>query len=76
MRRTTVFKSGNSQAVRLPKDFQLADREVQIFRQGTDIVIRPIPKTIGEALSLLPPCPDGMFTEPRDDPPPPQRDWW
>lgn len=76
MRRTTVFKSGNSQAVRLPKDFQLADREGQIFRQSTDIVIRPIPKTIGEAPSLLPPCPDDMFTAPRDDPPPQERDWW
>lgn len=76
IRRTTVFESGNSRAVRLPKDFQIADREVQIFRQGTDIVIRAIPKTIGEALSLLPPCPDDMFTEPRDGPPPPQRDWW
>ncbi|GDX71327.1 hypothetical protein LBMAG38_24180 [Chloroflexota bacterium] len=71
-----MFESGNSRAVRLPKDFQIADREVQIFRQGTDIVIRAIPKTIGEALSLLPPRPDDMFTEPRDDPPPPQRDWW
>ncbi|NBT27417.1 MAG: AbrB/MazE/SpoVT family DNA-binding domain-containing protein [Actinobacteria bacterium] len=76
IRRTTVFKSGNSQVVRLPKDFQIADREVQIVRQGTDIVIRPIPKTIGEALSLLPPCPDDMFTESRDVSPPPQRDWW
>ena len=76
IRRTTVFKSGNSQVVRLPKDFQIADREAQIFRQSTDIANRAIPKTIGEALSLLPPRPDDMFTELRDDPPPPQRDWW
>lgn len=71
-----MFKSGNSQVVRLPKGFQIADREVQIVREGTDIAIRAIPKTIGDAISLLPPRPDGMFTEPRDDPPPPQRDWW
>ena len=76
IRRTTVFKSGNSQVVRLPKGFQIADREVQIVRQSTDIAIRAIPKTIGDAISLLPPRPDGMFTEPRDVSPPPQRDWW
>ena len=71
-----MFKSGNSQVVRLPKGFQIADREVQIVRQSTDVDIRAIPKTIGEALSLLPPRPDDMFTEPRDVSPPPQRDWW
>ena len=71
-----MFKSGNSQVVRLPKDVQIADREVQIVRQSTDIDIRAIPKTIGEALSLLPPRQDDMFTEPRDVSPPPERDWW
>ena len=76
MRRTTVFMSGNSQAVRLPKDFRLADREVQIYRRDDEIVIRPIPKTIGEAIRLLESFPDDMFEEPRDDPPPQERDWW
>ena len=75
MRRTTVFKSGNSQAVRLPKDFQLADREVQIYRRGDEIVIRPFPKTLGEAVRLLESLPEDMFTEPREDPPPQERDW-
>ena len=76
MRRTTVFMSGNSQAVRLPKDFRLNDREVQIYRRGDEIVIRPIPKTIGEGLLMLPPCPEDFFAEPREDPPPQERDWW
>ena len=71
-----MFKSGNSRAIRLPTDFQIADREAQIVRQSTDVDIRAIPKTIGEALSLLPPRPDDMFTEPRDVSPPPQRGWW
>ena len=35
-----VFKSGNSQAVRLPKEFQLDVSEVEIFKQGDDIVLR------------------------------------
>jgi len=74
--RTTVFKSGNSPVVRLPKDFQIADREVQIVRQSTDIAIRAIPKTIGEAVRLPKSLLGDMFTEPRDVSPPPQRDWW
>jgi virulence-associated protein VagC len=71
-----VFKSGNSRAVRLPTDFQIADREVQIVRQSTDIAIRAIPKTIGEAVRPPKSLPGDMFTEPRDVSPPPQRDWW
>jgi antitoxin VapB len=37
---TKVFRSGNSQAVRLPKEFQLDVDEVEIFRQGEDIILR------------------------------------
>ena len=40
-----VFRSGNSQAVRLPKEFQLDVKEVGIFRQGGDLVLRPMKKT-------------------------------
>ena len=37
-----VFKSGNSQAVRLPKDFQFDVREVEILRRGDQGVLRRI----------------------------------
>ncbi len=40
-----VFRSGNSQAVRLPKEFQIDVREVEIFKRGKDVVLRPIPKS-------------------------------
>jgi Virulence-associated protein and related proteins len=36
-----VFRSGNSQAVRLPKDFRLDVEEVEISREGDAIVLRP-----------------------------------
>ena len=36
-----VFMSGNSQAVRLPKEFQLSESEVQIQRVGNAIVLLP-----------------------------------
>jgi antitoxin VapB len=40
-----VFRSGNSQAVRLPKEFQLDTKEVEIFKRGDEIVLRPRPKS-------------------------------
>ncbi len=39
---TKVFKSGNSQAVRIPKEFQLSSDQVEIIQRGDELVIRPI----------------------------------
>lgn len=36
-----VFVSGNSQAVRLPKEYQFADQEVQIQRVGNAVILVP-----------------------------------
>lgn len=35
-----VFRCGNSQAVRLQKQFRLKGKEVDIFRPGNEIVLR------------------------------------
>ena len=51
---TTVFTSGNSQAVRLPKEFRVNVKTVEIFRRGDEIVLRERPLTVGDALSDLP----------------------
>jgi antitoxin VapB len=45
MKAARVFKSGNSQAVRLPKEFQLDAKEVGIFWQEGDLILRPMKKT-------------------------------
>jgi antitoxin VapB len=34
-----VFWSGKSQVVRLPKEFRLKSKEVEIFRRGDEIVL-------------------------------------
>lgn len=44
-----VFKSGNSQAVRLPKDFNFDVAEVEIFRRGDEVVLRK-PRQTGQAI--------------------------
>lgn len=53
-----VFQSGNSQALRLPKEFRLNVDQVEIFRRGDEIVLREAPlnaTAIFDALTGLPP---------------------
>lgn len=38
---TTVFKNGNSQAVRIPKDFRFKDDEVVINKMGDVVMLMP-----------------------------------
>lgn len=41
MQKAKVFKSGNSQALQLPKEFQLREKEVYIKKMGNCIVVIP-----------------------------------
>ncbi len=36
-----VFRSGNSQAVRLPKEFRFDVNEVEVTREGDAVILRP-----------------------------------
>ena len=54
MTTAAVFMSGNSQAVRLPKQFQLHSRRVHIERRGDEIVLRELPLTMAEFIEKLP----------------------
>jgi len=47
-----VFRSGNSQAVRLPKDFRFAVDEVEVLREGDSVILRPRPDTSRRWTSL------------------------
>lgn len=49
-----VFMSGNSQAVRLPKEFQLRSKRVSIFRRGNEIVLRESPLLVRDVICHLP----------------------
>jgi antitoxin VapB len=69
-----VFKSGNSQAIRLPKEFRLKVAQVELVRQGDDILIRqPRKTTLIDAFKALRSMPDDFFAEARVDSPPQQR---
>jgi antitoxin VapB len=71
MNTAKVFKSGNSQAVRLPKQFRLKGSEVEIFRRGDEIVLREKERGMRRAVEILQSLPDDFLTELAD--PPPQR---
>jgi antitoxin VapB len=68
-----VFQSGNSQAVRLPKEFRFCSKEVEIIRRGDEIVLREKPKNLGYIVDLLQQLPDEMFENIRDIRPPQKR---
>jgi antitoxin VapB len=48
-----VFRSGNSQAVRLPKQFRLTATEVEISRNGDEIVLREKRGAMVRAFEIL-----------------------
>jgi antitoxin VapB len=62
-----VFKSGNSQAVRLPKKFRVKSKELEISRRGDEIVLREKSKGLRRAFELLASLPDDMFPKKRKD---------
>lgn len=45
MKTAKIFRSGNSQAVRIPKEFQLQGSEVEIVKSGSSLVLRPCKKS-------------------------------
>ena len=42
MNRAKIFKNGDSQAVRLPKEYRFKGKEVYIHREGENVVLTPI----------------------------------
>jgi len=74
--RAKVFQSGNSKAVRLPKAFRFDVAEVEIFRRGDEVVLRPRVEDLGVVFDLLTSLPEDMFDEGRQDTAPQERESW
>jgi antitoxin VapB len=55
-----VFKSGNSQAVRLPKQFRFKTKEVEISRRGDEIILRETRGSLVQAFDLLAALPEDL----------------
>ncbi len=69
-----IFKSGNSQAVRLPKDFRFEESEVEIYRDGDKVVLMPIKKSLKSAFECLTQLPDDFMEDGRNQDEPQERE--
>ena len=67
--RAKLFKSGGSQAVRLPKEFRFeGEEEVLVSRQGDRVILEPVKRTWSRSfLALAGSAPDFPYPE---EPPP------
>ena len=69
-----IFKSGNSQAVRLPKAFRFNVGEVDIFKRGDEVVLKAKPQSLARAFELLTQLPSDAFADIKDQRPPQNRE--
>ena len=71
-----LFRNGNSQAVRLPREFRFKGEEVRIRRDGEAVVLEPVITDVKEWLADLRrhPLSKDFMAEGRDQPPAPERE--
>lgn len=69
-----VFQSGNSQAVRLPKEFRFHTDRVEIYRRGDELVMREAPINATAIFDALASLPTDFMIDGREDTPPQERD--
>jgi antitoxin VapB len=76
MSRSTVFKNNKTQAIRVPKALAFPDdvKEVEIKREGNNLVVMPIRKTSWAAFFALPRIDDDFLND-REQPPMQERNW-
>lgn len=75
---TRVFKSGNSLAVRIPKELAIveASQDVEIERVGQTLVIRPVVReTLADLPAIFASFPKGFMAEGREFHEERDRDW-
>jgi len=73
MKTAKVFRSGNSQAVRIPKEFQLEGDEVEILRKGKLLVLRPKKRSWTALIESLQKFTDDFMKKGRKQQPPQKR---
>ena len=75
--KTRVFKSGNSQAVRIPAEiaYENEGQELEISRHGDTITIRPVLGSLKDALDLLERMPKPSTIELLERTEMPEREW-
>lgn len=72
--KTKTFQSGNSQAVRIPKQFRFDSSVVEIFKRGDEIILKPAPENLGRAFELFTEMPSDFMIDGRGDDEPQSRE--
>jgi antitoxin VapB len=73
MAMTKVFRSGNSQAVRIPRQFHLHSKKVLIERRGAELILKENPSDLAHAFELLTHLSGDFFRAGRRQPKPQRR---
>jgi len=68
MEKAKLFQNGNSQAVRLPKEFRMPGNEVKIYKKGNQIIIEPLETTWDALFESLAEFPENVMEEGRNQP--------
>ena len=68
MKTAKIFRSGNSQAVRIPKEFQMAGDEVEILKKGNSLILRPKKKSWTSLVESLEKFTEDFMTNGRRQP--------
>ena len=76
MSRSTVFKNNKTQAIRVPKALAFPDdvKEVEIKRDGENLVVMPVRRNSWKSFFALPRI-DADFLNDREQPPMQERNW-
>ncbi len=53
MNRAKIFKNGDSQAIRLPKEFRFKGKEVYIRKEGNSVIISSIDDSVDRLWKVL-----------------------
>ncbi|CAK0759603.1 antitoxin VapB [Gammaproteobacteria bacterium] len=69
-----VVKAGDSQAIRLPKEFHLTPGKIEIFRRGDEIVLREQEVSSVEIFDILVSFPEDFMVGGRVDMLPQERE--
>ena len=69
MAKAKVFRSGNSQAIRIPKEFRFDTEEVEISRRGNEVVLKSKPKNLAAVFDVLAGLSDDFLKHGRKQPP-------
>jgi antitoxin VapB len=68
MKTAKIFRSGNSQAVRIPKEFRMEGEEVEIQKRGATLLLRPKKTSWTPLIQSLPRFTDDFMKHGRKQP--------